>query len=171
MKFRAIILVVVFVLIGESAFSQKSNYPLYGYFFYTIAKNVEWPDQYKSGDFIIGVIGESEATQHLKLMAMKKDIAGRPIKIVEFESISDVKFCHMLLLPKDLSSQIGAVLKKVSGKSVLLITEKEGMALKGSCVNFVVNREGKLGFEMNKNALEKEKLKTSSELSRFAIIL
>ena len=144
---------------------------MYGYFFYTIAKNVEWPADYKTGDFVIGILGDSPVTQYLQMMAQKKDVAGRPIKIAEYSSVAQVSKCNMLFVPAQRSEELEAVLAKLDGKSTLIVTEKEGMAMLGSCINFVTTSAGKLAFELNKAATDKAKLKVASELTRFAIML
>jgi len=163
------ILVAILLVFYMSAKSQ-TNYNLYTYFVYTIAKYVEWPDDYKTGDFVIGVLGDSKVEEALKVMAMKAKVAGRPIKIAHYTSLSDISKCNMLFLPIEQSDQLPGVLKKLRGKATLVMTEEEGMALKGSCVNFV-QRNGKPAFELNKVAMDKANLKASSELTRFAIVL
>lgn len=150
---------------------QNSNHALYGYFFYTIAKNIEWPTDYKTGDFIIGVIGETPVTGHLKTMASKKDISGRPIKIAEYTSVSQIGKCNILFLPADRSDDIEDIIGKLDGMSTLIVSEKNGMAMRGSCINFVTTSAGKLAFELNKAAVDKANLKVASELTRFAIML
>jgi hypothetical protein len=51
-----------------------------------------------------------------------------------------------------------------------VVTEQDGLALKGSHINFVL-KDGKLAFELNQNALTKNKLKAANELTRLAILL
>ena len=121
-----------------TAFSQNSNHALYGYFFYTIAKNVEWPSSYKTGDFVIGILGDSPVIDHLKMMASKKDVAGRSIKIAVFQSVSQISKCNMLFVPLEKSEEIETVVEKLSGTATMVLSEKEGLAMRGSCINFVV---------------------------------
>ena len=81
---------LIFNVGAGSLNAQGGNHALYGYFFYTIAKNVEWPADYKTGDFVIGILGDSPVTQYLQMMAQKKDVAGRPIKIAEYSSVAQI---------------------------------------------------------------------------------
>lgn len=151
--------------------AQNSNQALYGYFFYTIAKYIEWPADYKTGDFVIGVVGDTPVAGLLRTMAEKKDIAGRQIKVAEFSSVSQISKCNMLFIPVQKSEEIEQIIAKMAGSSTLLVTEKEGLAMKGSCINFVTTTGGKLAFELNRAAVEKANLKVASELARFAIML
>jgi hypothetical protein len=66
--------------------------------------------------------------------------------------------------------QFDNILKKVGTLSILVITEEEGLGVKGSSVNFI-EKDGKLAFEMNQASLTKHNLKASNELARLAIII
>ena len=75
----------------------------------------------------------------------------------------------------DNSNQLTDVIAKAKGKSVLIITEKEGMVRQGACLNFVyIAKDGtelgkKLNFEYNLNNIEKYKLKISDQLLKSSI--
>jgi hypothetical protein len=51
-----------------------------------------------------------------------------------------------------------------------VVTEEPGQGVKGSDINFI-DKDGKLAFELNQNAVNKRKLKVSTELTRLAIII
>ena len=169
-RLKGILFLLGILFVGVHTASSQNNYFIYTVFINKIANYVEWPPEYKTGDFIIGVLGKTEATDQLKLLAMKKDIAGRKIKIAEFSSIGDITKCNMLFLPEHLSGQLPDVIKKLKGTSTMMITEKEGLALKGSCVNFVTV-QGKPAFELNSHAMDEAGLKASKELTKYAIVL
>lgn len=76
----------------------------------------------------------------------------------------------MVVLPVGQSASLAEVLKKIGSNSTLVVTEQEGLAQKGSHLNFVL-KDGKLAFELNQNALTKNKLKAANELTRLAILL
>ena len=90
------------------------------------------------------------------------------MKLMLFKNVSDIVKCNILFLPKERSEEIEHVLKRINSTSIMLITEKEGLAAKGSCVNFITLDE-KLAFQINKVALGKQKLKVSSELTKYAL--
>ncbi|MDH5604261.1 MAG: YfiR family protein, partial [Cyclobacteriaceae bacterium] len=87
-----------------------------------------------------------------------------------FSTIKDISKCNMLFIPEALSGQVPEILKKIKGTAIMMITEKEGLALKGSCVNFI-SSQGKLAFELNSNAMDEAGLKASKELTKYAIVL
>ncbi len=58
-------------------------------------------------------------------------------------------------------------LSKFKGKSVLIITEKQGLAKVGAAINFIVE-ESKQKFELNKNAAAKAGLNVGSSIEKLA---
>jgi len=140
-------------------------------FIYLFTKYIEWPSSYRQGDFIIGIVGdETTIFNEMKKMAQAKKAGTQNIVIKNYKTINDISKCNMLFLPRKESDKIGSVINKIKGYSVLLITEKEGMAKKGSAINFIgINI--KLNFELNKGNAEKYDLQVSSSLLPLAIIV
>ena len=167
---RTLILLTIVALVSAKSFAQD-NYKNYTYFLYTIAKNVQWPAEQSTGDFTIGVYGDTDLTPHLQSMASTKKISGRNIKIVKFNTISEIKGVNMLFVPENKSNELHQFVNKTTNASTLVVTEKPGMGKRGSGVNFVTNNTGKLGFELNTAALKSANLKISSDLVRFAEVL
>jgi hypothetical protein len=62
------------------------------------------------------------------------------------------------------------VIAKVAGKPTMVITDKNGLGEKGSNINFKTVG-GKLKFELNQAAFDKNKLKVSSQLVSMAIVI
>jgi hypothetical protein len=62
------------------------------------------------------------------------------------------------------------VLKKIKGMSTLVVTEKAGLARKGSVINFI-NVENKQKFELNKTNANKNGLVVSSNLMSLGIAI
>jgi hypothetical protein len=65
---------------------------------------------------------------------------------------------------------LAEVIAKVNSQPILVVTEENGLGVKGSNINFIM-REGKLAFELNQATLNKQNLKVSNELSRLAILI
>ncbi|MBA4057362.1 MAG: DUF4154 domain-containing protein, partial [Marivirga sp.] len=62
------------------------------------------------------------------------------------------------------------VKNSVTGRSVLTITDANGLGQRGSCINFKVV-DGKLRFELNQGVVAGSNLKVSSQLSSMAILI
>lgn len=154
------------VVLVPKAHSQ--NYQLHTVYMYSFIRYIQWPPNAIGESFEIGVLGESPITDYLNRLAATKKADNKPIKVLQFDNLNEVGNPQILFIPEASSLEIEDILTKVSGRNILLITEKEGLGLQGSNINFIV-RDGKLYFELNRTAMEREELKVSSELSKLAL--
>ncbi|RLD62288.1 MAG: YfiR family protein [Bacteroidetes bacterium] len=162
------LLISLFILISLSSKAQIPK--LQSIFIYNFTKYIEWPASYKSGDFTIGVIGQTPLTKELNNLAKSKKAGSQTISIKKFNKVSEIDKCNILFIPKNKSNELSNILNKLNGKSTLIITEKKGMAKQGAGINFViVNNKQK--FELNKANITKYKLKISPSLINLAIII
>lgn len=165
---RCLILSGFFLLMAGT--SQAQNYKLYTVFMHSFTRYIEWPAEANVGDFEIYVLGESPIVSELKTMAQAKKVGDRSIKVTQIKSVGEIRKCNILFVPSDKSPLLTDVLTKVGQTPTLVVTEQDGLGLKGSGINFV-EKAGKPAFELNNAALNKARLKASSELSRIAIII
>lgn len=149
---------------------SAQNYQLHAVYIYQFIKYIKWPDAASSGDFIIGVLGETSAIEHLQKMADAKSAGSRDIVLKQFESVNDISNAHILFVAKNSIESVSQILAKTKGSGTMIITEEEGFGLEGSNINFV-ERKGRLVFELNQEAMEREQLKVSSELAKLAIVI
>lgn len=173
MKYRLTILMLIagIQFSFTTAFAQSKD-KVYAALLMNFARNVEWPREKTAGDFIIGVVSHPSLASSLKSVAAQlKNIHDQPIVIKEFASASDAATCHILFISEgETRSSFSSLLTKLGATPTLLITEREGLAEKGSCINFLVIDE-KLKFEVNMSSMEKRHLKPSADLVRFGIVI
>ena len=134
---------------GTTIHAQDMDYRIHSVFLYNFTKYVQWPAAAQSGDFVIGVVGDSPIYDELTKITNGKMAGGQKITVKRFRSADAIETCHMLFVPS--SANFDKVQAKTAGKPVLLITEKAGLSQKGSAINFVV-RDNKWRFELNENA-------------------
>ncbi len=168
LNMKKILFVSIILLSAQLGFSQ--NYKLHSVYMYSFTRYILWPEAYNQGDFEILVLGDSPILEELKSMAQAKKVGDRAIKVSKISNPSDIRKCSMLFVPASKSGKIADVLAKVGSQSILVITEEVGLGAKGSNINFIV-KDGKLVFELNQEAINKQSLKVSSELSRLAILI
>ncbi len=145
------------------------NYQLHSVYMYSFIKYVQWPSEI-GPEFVIGVYGDSPILEHLKKMASVKKAGHRPIVIKKVGNLENSKGLNILFISSKESDQLDEIIGHIGGSHTLIISEGEGKGAEGSHINFV-ERGGKLAFELNKAAMERENLKVSSELTRLAIII
>jgi hypothetical protein len=170
MKKIAFILIAVLVL--SSGFKTggrvDTNSRIKAVFILNFTKLIEWPKSYRTGEFVVGVVGETPLYTELAKMAKVKKVANQTLSIKKFKNTDDIAKCHILYVTKNKSAEINNVIKKVKSNSTLIITEQTGLVEKGAGINFVV-KNNRQKFELNKKNVEKYKLKVSSNLEALAV--
>ena len=157
--------VVFLIVTGYSTLhAQPAGYDIQANIIYRFTKYVDWPEDKKTGDFIIGVVGDSPLTDALKNFIVNKT-AGKNQKIVikKFASVGLIGPCHILFISEEESGDMKKIVLKTNGDPVLIVTEADGLAQKGACINFVIAGDH-LRLEINKNNIEQRDLNIASEL-------
>jgi glutamine amidotransferase PdxT len=117
----------------------------------------------KTGDFYIGVIGDSPVYYELKKIMKGKMSGDQKIVVKKFSSSVSSFDCHILFISEDESDNIKKIVARTGDTPVLLISESEGLASKGACINFIIVSDH-LKLEINKNNIEQRKMNIASEL-------
>jgi hypothetical protein len=139
-------------------------------FIYNFTRYIEWPEADSSDDFIIGVVGESRVIEPLRQIQRIKKVGRRPIQVAVFDSTENVGDCEILFISGSENDRLAEVLKAVPGKGVLTVGDSKGYAHRGVAVNFIVV-QGKIKFEVNKDALDRTDLRVSSHLLKLAKLI
>lgn len=149
--------------------SEEANAKIKAIYIYNFTKYIEWPDGYKEGNFVVGVLGTSiPLVNELNKMAGSKTVGTQKFEIKSVASPAECAKCHIVYILSDNSGQLPDVLGKVKGKSALIVTDKSGLATKGSGINFFVDGN-KQKIELNRSNIEKYKLKVASTLVEMSV--
>ena len=148
---------------------EEANAKIKAIYIYNFTKYIEWPQDYKTGNFIVGVLGSnSSLLGELNKMASAKTVGSQKFEIKNIASAAEATNCHIVYILNDKSTQLADVVGKVKGKSALIVTDKEGLASKGAAINFVIV-ENKQKIELNKSNIERYKLKVAEQLVSMAV--
>jgi len=142
---------------------QEKDYAIHANIIYHFTKYIDWPDYKKSGDFIIGVIGDSPLYDELIVNMSNKTVGKQKIVIKRFSSGETSFFCHILFIGEDESSVLKKIALRTAGNPILLVSEEDGLARMGSCINFITVSDH-LKLEINKNNIGQRGLSIASEL-------
>ena len=124
-----------------------------------------------SGEFKIGVLGNTPMVDALKGMALsKKSTNNMPMVVKHYKSSSEIENCHILFVSNDQIKNFSSVLSNSNTKTTLILTDKPGMAKNGSSINFI-EKDGKIRFELNMSNAQSKGLKVSSSLANLAIVI
>jgi len=135
---------------------------------YNFSRNINWPEENKSGDFVITIVGDKEVFTEMTKLAQNMKVGLQPIVVKFFNSVKDVSgYQQILFVDNWQSNKISALVQKTAGSHTLIVSETEGLIDQGSMINFVpVN--GVMKFEMNKESLRRNNLMASSVLEKMA---
>lgn len=169
------ILIGVLLMAGMSLMNPGVNQmkdtrsPVKAMYIYNFASLIDWPSEYRKGDFVIGVYGAKDGVyDNLKMKFEGRAIGSQEIKIQSYSSVGEISKAHILYITPTKSSQITSLSSKFKGKSTLLVTEKAGYLTKGAAINFVVKGTSQK-FEINKSTAKKHKLVITDRLLDLAI--
>lgn len=176
MKRIIALLLVSFFLVSADFVRFSPNSPsdvqskIKATFIYNFTKYIEWPDEYKKGNFVIGVLGDDAFFSDMSTFFSSKTLGAQKYEVKLFSKPADILKCQVLFIPTTYSGNLNEALSKVKGKSTLVITDKPGQAKQGAAINFV-SIDNKQKFELNKSNLEKYNLKVSNSLVNLAIVV
>lgn len=166
--FIFVILIVSFSTVNGQSSAAKANNKIKGIYVYQFAKNVDWPQKYKTGNFTIGVLGDKGFYEQLKTAYTGKQVGGQKIEVVFYPAIVAVKSPHLLYVSPYNKQTAIALAKKLKKDKTLIIGEEKGLLNNGIIINFL-SRDNKLAFEISKSNAKKKELVISQTLTRLAV--
>lgn len=163
-------LAVIGLNVEVTAAQSNLSYVVQANIIYQITKYIEWPASHQQGDFVIGIVGDSPLYDELKSFVANKSVQQQRIVVRKFPVSSGAFDCQILFIPEERSGSLKKIVSTTQGQSILLVSESAGLAVKGSCINFV-NVRDHLKLEINKNNIQERHLHIANELIRLGIIV
>jgi hypothetical protein len=164
---KRILLALTALLLATPAFMQTSIPKAQTLFIYNFSRLIEWPANYRTGNFIIGVLGSSEVATELETYTKGKKVGTQNIQIVRYKTPAEIQNCHIIFVTFAKTKQLVEVLPILNGKSTLVISEKSGALGEGAAINFVIT-EDKLKYEINADNASKFGIKFSAKLQEMS---
>lgn len=163
---RLLIIIIIFCFSVNSF--TNNIFKIQAMYIYNFTRYVDWPENYKSNDFVIGILGNCAIYDELKTFTDNKKVGNQSISVVCFNSIEEITKCHILYISNSEDFEIYSILKKVNGNNNLIVGDCKGLTEAGAAINFVFIEE-KLKFELKSENALKYGLKISSLLCNMAL--
>ena len=160
-------LLFVVLLINTSEAQEEKYISL---FLYNFTKHFDWPEEYRSGDFIIDVMGHESVFLELKELTAYKKVGDQNIVIRHYPNASVIGKCHILFIGHWQSRFLPQIINMVANRSTLIVTEKEGLINEGSAINFLI-KDGAIKFEFKKSNALKYGLKFDPQIVNMADVV
>lgn len=174
MKYFKKISIILFIIASQYSFSQKrvTKYEYQTLFIYNFAGLIQWPPNYKSGEFVIGILGNNPIHKELKSFTAKRKVVDQPIVIKKYNSVDDIKKCHILFVPLIKSNKIDDASRWIRKKKMptLIVAEGSGAIARGAAISFVFINN-KMKFKLKKNNATRQGLMVSRHLEKLAIVV
>lgn len=170
------IFLVIFVFINICAYGQQvpdmdekdTAAMVKASYLYNFAKLIDWPDEYKTGNFIISVMGNSNLHKELVKGYNSKKIGSQQIEIRKLSQTLNISKCHVLYVGRESIDMLSDIAKALKDKPTFIITDEPGALENGSALNFeFVDSQWRFALKL-KNATDK-KLFIGSTLKSLAI--
>lgn len=155
--------------------AQTKEYKVKAAYLYNFTRYVSGMDSSNGaggGAFVIGVLGENPFGNALTKIAASKTAQGKPIRIQEFASFADYNSCDILFVSGQVSDEVmSAIVRQTDRQPVLVVAESPGFCELGRTINFQQRPDGRLGIEINIDAVGRRQLVVDAKLMKLATIV
>lgn len=107
-------------------------------YLYNFSKYVDWPSEYKSGNFIISVMGGGNLHSELVKKYNDKQIGSQQIEIRKLSKTLNISHCHVLFIGNEYTDILPEISEVLKDRPTLIIADHKGALDKGAAINFVV---------------------------------
>lgn len=127
---------------------------------------VEWPASAAPAaetPLVIGVVGDESLADELKRLIRARPADARPMSVVRLKAFDAPPALHVLFIGRSEADRLGALIRSVRGRPVLVVTDTENALALGSMINFDLV-DGHVRFQVGLGAARKAGLTLSSRL-------
>jgi hypothetical protein len=160
------LLILVSILRLPATAQSASEYQVKAAFLYNFAKFVEWPPsgfRDATAPLQICILGRDPFGQALRDIVSAKTVNGRKFEIDYLVDMQLARACHILFIASSEKDRVKQILESMRGTVALTVSDTEGFAEQGGMIDFLLDN-GRVLFEVNRNAAEQAGLKISSKL-------
>jgi hypothetical protein len=166
---KGLLVLILFVAGLNLGFSQeaKSVSDAQTLFIYNFSRLIQWPASSKSGEFVIGVLGDNDLYEKLNAFVSNKKVGTQSFVVRKYDDPQMVSRCHMVFVGDSKTNRLPELISKLQGSNTLIITERRGMIRSGSAIDFFLEND-KLKFVINPDNASKYNLTVSKTLEDMA---
>lgn len=148
--------------------TPSAEYQIKAAYLLNFARYVEWP------------AARLSATQPLRVCVLGRDpfggalvglegrqVNGREVRVRQLEGGDQAGECHIVFISDSEERRVGGLLRLLSNRGLLLVSDIDGFAEAGGSIG-LVTEEGRVRFEINQASLLRDGLRASAQLLRLA---
>jgi hypothetical protein len=171
------LLAVCGALLGPSlphaAESPSLEYQVKAAFLVKLAMFVEWPAEAfaaPEAPIRIGILGPSPFGEGFEEAAAKERINGRSVEVRVASEVAGLRDCQIVFIANSEQGRLAEIQAALAGRHVLTVGDHPEFARDGGVVNFI-KEDGRVRFEVNRDAADKAGLRLSSKLLQVARVV
>lgn len=163
---KNIITLFVFVAFTLGLKAQMNIDEAQAKFIYNFTKFFDWPQSEKTGDFVIGVLGDKSLSNEISNITNGKKNGYQNIVVQYFRNYNEVDKCHVLFISSYDVNKISTIHEK-TGLYTLIISDSMKGIQSGAAINFAIINN-RLKYEFSKDNALKHGLKFHSKIAEMA---
>lgn len=164
--FKALVLTGL-IMSGFTASAQREK--LQTAFVYQLTRLIEWCPDGKTGNFVIGVVGDYPLLVTELSALQSRRVGEQTIEVKSFTSIDAATKSNILFIPSARATDIKAAAAKIGSDCTLIISDQEGGVDLGAGVSIIfIPETSKIQYEINKRYMSKYSLNVNDQLYKLA---
>ncbi len=165
-KLTLLLLLVMMTGFGANA---QEKYRVQAMFVYNFARMTAWPQSYQSGDFVIGVYGNSPVYKEMADLSAMRSVGNQQVRLKQFSNVSDLDDCHIIFIAPNQSRNVAEITQALKRKNIhaLVISEGRNTLENGSVINFIIEND-RPRYEISTNNAREMGLTLGAEITRLA---
>jgi hypothetical protein len=144
------------------------EYQIKAVFLFNFVQFTEWPSEAftnKEQPYVIGVLGNNPFGNFLAATVKNETVRGRPLAVEYYKTVEEIETCHILYIGQSEGPHLERVLTKLKGKPVLTVSDIESATMRGTCIEFLTDRN-RIKLRISPEAAKAANLTISSKLLR-----
>ncbi len=167
-NFRWICLIWLGLATGTVFADQRHDeYQVKAAFLYNIARFIAWPEQQQYINLC--VLGENPFADALQAL-QDKSFDGRIFRLLAVPQQASAQ-CHIVFVSHSLEPYLADILDDIQQPGLLTVGDTDGYAVKGVMLNFYLDEQQRVRFEINLDAVRRAEIQMSSKLIRLGRIV
>jgi len=153
------------------ASDEAPEYEVKAEFIERFTRFIEWPDSAfssPSSPFVLCTWGGGALASQLERAVARRRVKERPVRVLRVGSTDKLAACHLLFLALADRDVVRGISSQTYGKPVLSVGAHPGLAEAGLLINLVVDDDGFVRFEINRQVARASGLKISAKLMSLA---
>jgi len=158
---------------GALAAPPVGEYQVKAAYLFNFGQFVEWPAQSfesAASPFVIGIIGDDPFGSTIDEAVRGESFNGRPLIVKRFREPEEITACNILFLGRSEASRIERIVKTLSGRNVLTVTDIAGAERHGAII-VLFTQNNRVRMRINLAAARASNLVISSNLLRPAEVV